>query len=419
MQTPGKPPLFRAVAASVVGNTLEWYDFFLYATASALIFGELFFPVGADPLINTLVSFAGYAVGFAARPLGGLIFGHVGDRYGRKTSLFWTLAIMGMATFLIGVLPTFATIGIWAPILLVTLRIFQGVAAGGEWGGGVLLITENAPKGREGMFGALSQTGVGLGFVLSTLAFFLAGLMPRADFLAWGWRLPFLVSISVFAVGLFIRFRVAESADFKQVATEKKHHSPLVDVVRRHPRELLVGIGARLGETCGSHLFVTFALAYGKTVGVAVETLMLGVTLGMLSDSLMMPVFGALSDRFGRRTVYLAGAVAMALFAWPFFHMIDSGSTALVLTAFVVGNGLCHSSMSGVQPAMFSEMFSAEVRYSGLAMAHEVSSLVVGFAPLIATGLYAYYRSPIPVALLLAAICCVSIAALLVPTRRH
>lgn len=412
-----KRKLRRAIAASVVGNTLEWYDFFLYATAAALVFGELFFPVGADPLVNTLVSFAGYAVGFAARPLGGLVFGHVGDKYGRKASLFWTLAIMGLATFLIGLLPTFAQIGIWAPIALVLLRVFQGIAAGGEWGGGVLLITENAPAGREGLFGALSQTGVGLGFVLSTFAFYLAGLLPHDDFVSWGWRVPFLVSISIFAVGLFIRFRVSETSDFQAAEADGPQHAPLVEVLRRHPRELLVGIGARLAETCGSHLFVTFALAYGKAVGAKVDTLVLGVTLGMLADSVMMPVFGALSDRFGRRPIYMFGALAMAAFAYPFFLMLESGTTGVILLAFVIGNGLCHAAMIGVQPAMYSEMFSARVRYSGLAMAHEVSSLIVGFSPLIATALYAHYRSPMPVALFLGVICLVSASSLLLWRR--
>lgn len=413
-------PLTRAIAASVVGNTLEWYDFFLYATAAALVFGDLFFPVGADPLTNTLVSFAGYAVGFAARPFGGLVFGHVGDRYGRKASLFWTLSIMGLATFLIGLLPTYAQIGVWAPIALVTLRIFQGIAAGGEWGGGVLLITENAPAGREGMFGALSQTGVGLGFVLSTFAFYLAGLLPQEDFVSWGWRVPFLVSISIFAVGLFIRFRVSETSDFREAGkkADGPQHAPLVEVLRKHPREMLVGIGARLAETCGSHLFVTFALAYGKAVGAKVDTLVLGVTLGMLADSLMMPVFGALSDRFGRRRIYMLGALAMAAFAYPFFLMLGSGSTATILLAFVIGNGLCHAAMIGVQPAMYSEMFSARVRYSGLAMAHEVSSLIVGFSPMIATALYVHYRDPAPVALFLGIICLVSASALLIWRRR-
>lgn len=411
--------LYRAIAASLVGNTLEWYDFFLYATAAALVFGQLFFPVGHDPLINTLVSFAGYAVGFAARPLGGLVFGHVGDRYGRKISLFWTLAIMGLSTFVIGLLPTYAAIGIWAPVALVLLRVLQGIAAGGEWGGGVLLITENAPADRRGLFGALSQTGVGLGFVLSTLAFYLAGRLSPHDFMTWGWRIPFLISISIFAVGVFIRFRVSETAAYREKAEGHPVHSPLLTVLRRHPGEMLVGVGARLAETCGSHLFVTFALTYGHVKGVPVQTLVLAVTLAMLVDSLMMPVFGALSDHLGRRPVYVFGTIAMALFAYPFFLMLGSGSIALVFLAFIIGNGICHAAMVGVQPSMFSELFSAEVRYSGLAMAHEVSSLLVGLSPLIATALYSSYRSPVPVALFLVTICLISGVALLVGSEKR
>lgn len=422
-QPPAEPvsrrQLYRAIAASMVGNTLEWYDFFLYGTAAALVFGELFFPVGQDPLINTLVSFAGYAVGFAARPFGGLVFGHVGDRYGRKVSLFWTLSIMGLATFVIGILPTYAQIGIWAPIILVTVRMLQGVAAGGEWGGGVLLITENAPDDRRGMFGALSQSGVGFGFVLSTLAFYFAQRLAPDDFMAWGWRIPFLISIVIFGVGLFIRFRMSETSAFQQVGSTHHEHSPLLEVLRRHPREMLVGIGARLAETCGSHLFITFSLTYGHAVGVPVQTLILAVTLAMLVDSVMMPVFGALSDRIGRRPVYLFGVVAMALFAYPFFAMLGSGSVTIVFLAFIIGNGICHAAMIGVQPALFSELFSAEVRYSGLAIAHEVSSLVVGLSPLIATLLYAHYRSPVPVAGLLVVVCLISSAALAVGTGKR
>ncbi|WP_157216099.1 MFS transporter [Flavisphingomonas formosensis] len=421
MQTAQKPDIVlkRAIAASIVGNTLEWYDFFLYATAAALVFGDVFFPVGTDPLMNTLASFAGYAVGFAARPLGGLIFGHVGDRVGRKASLFWTLAIMGISTFLIGLLPSYARIGIAAPAALVVLRILQGIAAGGEWGGGVLLITENASRKRAGFFGALSQTGVGLGFVLSSFAFYLARQLSPEDFMNWGWRLPFLVSIAIFAVGIYIRLRVNETSDFAHAETvQGVDHAPLATVLREHPKELLVGIGARLAETCGSHLFVTFALAFGKVVGVPVDILVLGVTLGMLVDSLMMPVFGWLSDLFGRRRVYAGGAVAMALFAYPFFLLLSSGSTPLVLLAFVLGNGLCHAAMIGVQPAMFSELFPARVRYSGLAMAHEVSSLVVGLSPVIATALYAHYRDPVPVAGFLVGVCAISLLALAILPMR-
>ncbi|WP_136162651.1 MFS transporter [Sphingomonas flavalba] len=407
-----KVQLRRAVLASVVGNTLEWYDFFLYGTAAALIFGQLFFPVG-DSLASTLAAFGSFAVGFAARPLGGFIFGHVGDRHGRKASLIWTLSIMGVATFLIGMLPTYEQIGLLAPAALLFLRILQGIAAGGEWGGGVLMITENAPAHRRGFFGAWSQVGVGMGFVLSSLAFFGAQQLPQEDFIAWGWRVPFLISIVIFSVGVFIRYRVNESAEFGKVASaEQTAAMPFVTLLRRHPREMLVGIGARLAENCGSHLLITFSLFYAKAMGAPTDVMLLGVAVAMLADSMMMPVFGALSDRLGRRPVYMFGAVSMALFGYPFFLMIGSGDPTLMIAALVIGNGICHAAMVGVQPALFSEMFSTEVRYSGLAMAHEISSLIVGVAPMIATALFAYYQSAVPVALYLAAVCFVTFVAL-------
>lgn len=390
---------------------LEWYDFFLFGTAAALVFNRLFFPA-ADPTAALLAAFSVYAVGFAARPIGGLIFGHVGDRHGRKVSLVWTLSIMGVATFAIGLLPSYEQAGMLAPALLVALRLLQGIAAGGEWGGGVLMITENAPADRRGFLGAWSQVGVGLGFVLASLAFFLARRMPEADFLAWGWRLPFLASILIFLVGVFIRLRISETARHLEEG-RGSHAAPILRLLRRYPRAILTGVGIRLAENGGSHLLITFSLAYGVTVGAPADALLVGVMLGMIADSAMMPVFGALSDRIGRRAVYLAGVIGLALFGYPFLRMLDSGAPAMIVAAFVIGNGLCHAAMIGVQPALFSEMFDGEVRYSGLAFVHEVSSVIVGFAPLIATALYASSKSPVPVAAYLAILCLLSAVALL------
>ncbi|MES2494763.1 MAG: MFS transporter [Pseudomonadota bacterium] len=403
--------LRRAIIASLAGNMLEWYDFFLFGTAAALVFNRLFFPA-ADPTASLLAAFAVYAVGFAARPVGGLIFGHIGDRYGRKVALVWTLSIMGMATFAIGLLPTHAQAGMLAPALLVVLRLLQGVAAGGEWGGGVLMITENAPAHRRGFLGAWSQVGVGLGFVLASLAFYAARQMPEADFFAWGWRLPFLASILIFFVGVFIRLRVNETA--KHIGEGQAAHSaPIVQLLRRYPREILTGVGIRLAENGGSHLLITFSLAYGVTVGAPANAMLIGVMLGMIADSVMMPVYGALSDRIGRRAVYLGGIVGLGLFGYPFLRMIESGSPEWIIAAFVIGNGLFHAAMIGVQPALFSEMFEGEVRYSGLAFVHEVSSVIVGFAPLIATALYVATKSPIPIAIYLGVLCFLSAIALL------
>ena len=401
----GRDRVHRAVIGSVAGNALEWYDFFLFSAAAALVFNKLFFPAG-DKMVASLAALSVYAVGFVARPVGGLVFGHIGDRYGRKAALIWTLSIMGVATFAMGLLPTYDQVGWWAPALLVMLRVVQGLAAGGEWGGGVLMITENAPPHRRGFFGAWSQAGVSLGFVISSLAFFLARQLPDADFYAWGWRIPFLASVMIFAAGIFIRKRVMETASS---TADAEHASlPVVALLRRYPRALMLGIGARLGESGGSQLLITFSLVYGASVGASTDVMLAGIVLGMLSDSAMMPVFGALSDRFGRRPVYMAGLIAMAAFCYPFLHMLESGSTALIILGFVIGNGLCHAAMIGVQPALYSEMFEPEVRYSGLAFVHEVAAVIVGVVPLISAALLARYGSPLPVAIYIGILCFLS-----------
>ena len=415
----GRAAVQRAVVASVVGNALEWYDFFLYGTASALVFGQIFFPQTADPLVGTLAAFAAYSIGFLARPVGGLLFGYVGDRFGRKAALVWTLSIMGLATFAIGLLPTYAEAGMAAPTLLVALRLLQGAAAGGEWGGGVLMTTENAPPGQRGLYGAWSQVGVGGGFVLSSLAFFLVQRLPPGQFLAWGWRIPFLLSIVIFGVGLFIRFHIAESREFAVV--ERQHRisrRPIAQLLQHSRREMALGVGIRLAEMGGSHLMIAFSLAYARFKGAPLDVMLIGVVLAMVLDAAMMPVFGALSDRIGRRWVYGMGVGSMALFGYPFFLMIGSGSPWLMISALVIGNAVCHAAMIGVQPALFTEMFSVEVRYSGLAVAHEVSSVVVGAAPLIATALFSAYHTAWPISVYLLVLCSLSMLSLLLLGRR-
>ena len=403
-----------AMFASIVGNILEWYDFFIYGTASALVFGTLFFPVGEDPLINTLVAFVGYSVGFFARPLGGLIFGHVGDRFGRKAALVWTLTIMGFATFCMGLLPTYHDVGMLAPVLLVSLRVVQGIATGGEWGGGVLMATENAPASRRGFFGAWTQSGIGIGFVLASSAFLLAQKLPKEDFMDWGWRVPFLASVVIFAVGLIIRYRLKESRDFR-VAEEDKavSKSPVLDLIRSNPRVLLLGVGVRLAEQGGSHLLITFSVAYAQFIKAPVDVVLTAIMIAMVCDSLMMPVFGALSDRIGRHGIYAFGAITLALFAYPFFLMLGSGSTVLIMAAIILGNAICHAAMVGVQPALFTDLFSTRIRYSGLSIVHEVSSIIVGAAPLIATALFRAYHSPVPLAIYMAVLCTISAVSVL------
>ncbi|MFB8369665.1 MFS transporter [Pseudarthrobacter sp. NPDC055928] len=408
------PGIRRYVIASLVGNSLEWYDFFLYATAAAIVFGKLFFPAGTDPLVGTLGAFVGFAVGFAARPLGGILFGHIGDRVSRKSALVLTLSIMGIATFLMGLLPTYQQVGIWAPILLVILRIFQGIAAGGEWGGGVLIISENSSDQRRGLFSAFSQGGVTLGFVLASAAFYLVQLLPEDQFLAWGWRLPFLLSVLLFGVGMYIRFRLPETKEFEQVKkTGERASVPVLAALRTHPKEILVAMGLRVAENGGSYLLLSFSLVYGVHVGVERGTLLLGVMLSMLFAFCTIVFFGHLSDKIGRRKVYAFGASALALMAFPFFWLIDSNSSGLIILAYFIGNGICHAAMIGAQPAFFHELFSPEVRYSGMALGHELAAVFAGgLAPFIATALLLTYDSSVPVSLYAIGLAAITLTAL-------
>jgi MHS family shikimate/dehydroshikimate transporter-like MFS transporter len=407
--------LRRIVVASVAGNALEWYDFFLYSTAAALVFGELFFPKGTDPLVGTLAAFAGFAVGFAARPFGGVLFGHIGDRYGRKGALVWTLSIMGAATFLIGLLPTFAQAGLWAPALLLVLRVLQGIAAGGEWGGGVLMISESAPPAKRGYYAAWSQIGVGGGFVLSAAVFFLVQMLPKDAFMSWGWRVPFLLSILIFGIGVYIRSKLPESAEFARTeAAGKKARTPVLDVIRKHPKQILMAMGLRVAENGGSYIVIAFALVYGKFIGVPNQVMLAGLIVSMIAELFTLLMWGRLSDRIGRKPVYMIGAVGLVVIAFPFFWLLDSKVPALIWFAFLLGNAVCHGAMLGTQPSLMGELFSTEVRYSGMALGHEVASVFAGgLSPLVATALLAHYRAPWPVAVMLVVMGMITVISLL------
>jgi MFS transporter, MHS family, shikimate and dehydroshikimate transport protein len=420
----GTQSIKKVVAASFIGTTIEWYDFFLYGTAAALVFGELFFPE-SEPLIGTLLALGTYAVGFAARPIGGIVFGHFGDRIGRKSMLVLSLLIMGIATFLIGVLPTFTSIGLMAPILLVVLRFAQGIGVGGEWGGAVLMSVEHAPKGRRGFFGSWPQMGVPAGLLLSTGAFAaVQALTSEAAFMSWGWRVPFLVSAVLVGVGLFIRLKIMESPAFERVKeTKTEAPKPIVDVVRKYPREVLTAMGMRVGENGCFYILTVFVLAYGEEeLGLAKGTMLTGVIIAAALGLVTVPLWGHLSDRFGRKPLYLAGAVITTLWAFPLFGLINTESPVLIWLSIAIGINLGHDLMYGPQAAYFSELFGTRVRYSGASLGYQLASVFAGgFAPLIATALLAANGgSPTLVALYMVGLGLVSvIATLFAPETLH
>jgi len=395
--------LRKLVIASVLGNALEWYDFFLYGTAAALVFGPLFFPVGGDPMQGTLLAFSGFAVGFLARPLGGIVFGHIGDRYSRKMTLIMTLTLMGATTFIIGLLPVYAQIGIWAPVSLIPLRFLQGVASGGEWGGGVLMLSENAPSSRRGYFTAWSQMGVSGGFVLSAFAFYLVQKLPEEDLMSWGWRVPFLLSILIFLVGVYIRKNIRESKAFSQAKPETKHEKiPLMVLIREHPKALLQAIALRLPENGASYIFFTFSVVYAKHIGISTGEIISAVTLAMLVEFFSILFWGALSDRIGLKPVYYIGVIGLLVMAFPFFWLLSTGDYGWIMLAMFLGLPFCHGAMIGTQPCIMSDLFPVRVRYSGLALGHEVGSIFSGgLGPMLAVALLMHFDASWPVSLLL------------------
>ncbi len=380
----------RVAIASFVGTTIEWYDFFLYGTASALIFGRLFFPQ-YDPLTGTLASFGTYAVGFAARPIGGIVCGHFGDRIGRRSMLVMTLLIMGIATFLIGCLPTYGQIGVWAPILLVLMRVAQGFGVGGEWGGAVLMAVEHAPRGRRGFYGSWPQIGVPAGLLLSTIVFRQISKLPEEALLNWGWRVAFLVSLILVAVGLFIRMSIVEPPIFTEIKQSRREaRMPILDVVRRHPKNVLLAMGARLAENGAFYISTVFVLTYATQprIGFAGASVLTAVAIAAAIEIGVIPTFGALSDRLGRRPVYLFGAIFTALFAFPFFWLIDTGKQHWLVIAVGLALTMGHAAMYGPQASFFSELFGTRVRYSGASLGYQLSSVIAGgLSPLIATAL--------------------------------
>ena len=382
--------LGRVVFACFLGTTIEWYDFFLYGTAAALVFSQLFFP-RLSPLAGTLSAYGTFLVGFVARPLGGAVFGHFGDRVGRKTMLVWSLVLMGAATALIGVIPTYARIGVWAPTLLVVLRFIQGFGVGGEWGGAVLLAVEHSGGRDRGFHGSWPQVGVPAGLLLSTGLFALisARLSPAA-FLEWGWRVPFLVSVVLVAVGLFVRLRVLESPIFEGLKeTGEKSRAPLIDVFRQHPREVLVGSGMRFAQNILFYMYTVFVPGYGeKTLGYTRNVMLGGVVISSLVGLVANPFWAWVSDRVGRRPVYLAGAAVALITAFPFFRLLSAGPRFVALAIVLAMAG--HDMMYGPMAAYLSELFGTRVRYTGASLVYQLTSVLSGgAAPFIATLLMA------------------------------
>ena len=379
----------RVLLASAVGSALEWYDFFIYGTAAALVFGELFFPK-ADPTVGTLLAFATFGVGFVARPFGGLVFGHLGDRIGRKPVLVITLMLVGAGTFLIGLLPTYSSAGVWAPILLVALRLVQGFGAGAEYGGAVIMAVEHAPPGKRGLFGSFAPMGVTVGILLANGVFAIFSALPKEEFLSWGWRMPFLFSVVLILVGFYIRARVSETPIFSEIAARNKAaRSPVAEAVKNHPREFVVVLGARLAENGLGYLFPVFALNYmTQQLHLPKSMILQGNMLAYAVQLLTIPAFAMLSDRVGRRPVYMGGALFSAVFAIPFFMLINTQSQPLIYLGLVLGIAVGVGAMFGPQAAYFAELFGARLRYSGFAFARELGSILAGGpAPFVAASL--------------------------------
>jgi len=400
-----KVQLRRAVIASTVGTAIEWYDFFLYSTVTGLVFAKLYFP-HSDPWVGTLEAFGIYAVGFIARPIGAAIFGHYGDRIGRKSTLIATLLLMGLATFAVALVPTYESIGIWGAVLLTVLRFIQGVGVGGEWGGSVLMSMEWARSNHSrGLVASWPQFGVPCGLFLANLAVLSFSAMSGEQFLTWGWRVPFLLSIALVGVGLWIRLGIMETPVFAKLTAQRRiERTPMLEVWKRHPKEILLSAFARMAEQAPFYIFTAFIFSYGTgTLHVSRDFLLTAVLAASILSFFSIPFFGHLSDRIGRKTMYMIGAAVTVVFGFLYFGMLGTGSATIIFLAIILSL-VPHDMLYGPQAALIAETFPSHLRYSGASLGYQLASIIAGGpAPLIAAWLFGTYHTPYAIAWYIAA----------------
>ncbi|MGG0788766.1 MFS transporter [Peribacillus simplex] len=410
-----KKQMRRILIASLVGSSIEWFDYFLYGTVSALVFNQLFF-VNEDPTIGLLLSYASFALAFFIRPFGGVIFSHIGDRIGRKKTLVLTLSLMGVATFGMGLLPTYQAVGIWAPILLITLRLVQGLGIGGEWGGALLLAVEYAPPEKRGLFGAIPQMGVTIGMLLGTIALSIMTLLPENAFMTWGWRIPFIFSALLVFFGLWIRKGIDETPSFKKVKESGEVPKlPIVETLKNYWREVLIAVGAKVVETAPFYIFSTFVVSYATSnLGFSRTATLTAVMIATIITTILIPFMGKLSDTIGRKKLFIGGTIGMALFAFPYFWLLQQKSVLLLIVATVIGLGVIWAPITAVLGTMFSEIFDAKIRYTGITLGYQIgAALAGGTAPLVATALLnRFNNSYVPVAIYIIFASVLSLAAI-------